>query len=226
MQLFGFVPGIINTGCLCSHSGFVFSRKMSENAHMNELLSVALGIGLAAACGFRVFVPLLFVSIAAKAGKLNLVPSFQWMGTDTAMIAFAIATALEVGAYYIPWLDNFLDTIATPAAVVAGAVISASVFTGMDPFLRWTLAIIAGAGAAGAVQTASVVTRAASTASTGGFGNFLVATGELILSVVASLLAPLVALVLIVCLIVYISRKAYKRYKVAHPSEEAVTTTT
>jgi len=182
---------------------------------MNEVLSVALGIGLAAACGFRVFVPMLFVSIAAKAGKLTLVPSFQWMGTDTAMIAFAIATALEVSAYYIPWLDHLLDTIATPAALVAGAVISASVFTGMDPFLRWTLAIIAGAGAAGAVQTATVVTRAASTASTGGLGNFVVATGELILSVVASFLAPFVALILIVCLIVFISRRAYKRHKVA-----------
>lgn len=195
---------------------------------MNELLSVALGIGLAAACGFRVFVPLLFVSIAAKTGKLTLVPSFQWMGTDTAMIAFAIATALEVGAYYIPWLDNFLDTIATPAAVVAGAVISASVFTGMDPFLRWTLAIIAGAGAAGAVQTASVVTRAASTATTGGLGNFVVATGELILSVVASLLAPFVAIVLIACLLIYLGRKAWKRYKVAHPPQPspAATSTT
>lgn len=193
---------------------------------MNELLSVALGIGLAAACGFRVFVPMLFVSIAAKAGKLTLVPSFQWMGTDTAMIAFALATALEITAYYIPWLDNMLDTIATPAAVVAGAVISASVFTGMDPFLRWSLAIIAGAGAAGAVQTASVVTRAASTASTGGFGNFLVATGELILSIIASFLAPFVALILIVCLLVFISRKGYKRYKAAHPPQQAVTTTT
>jgi hypothetical protein len=192
---------------------------------MNEVLSVALGIGLAAACGFRVFVPMLFVSLAAKAGKLTLVPSFQWMGTDTAMIAFALATALEVGAYYVPWLDNLLDTIATPAAVVAGAVISASVFTGMDPFLRWSLAIIAGAGAAGTVQAASVVTRAASTASTGGFGNFAVSTGELILSVVASLLAPLVALVLIVCLVVYISRKMYKRYKVTHPTQALTPTT-
>ena len=163
------------------------------------------------------------VSVAAKAGKLTLASSFQWMGTDTAMIAFAIATALEVAAYYIPWLDNMLDTIATPAAVVAGAVISASVFTGMDPFLRWSLAIIAGAGAAGAVQTASVVTRAASTATTGGFGNFLVATGELILSVVATLLAPFVALVLVVCLAIYVGRKAWKRYKLAHPTPLATT---
>ena len=193
---------------------------------MNEFLSVALGIGLAAACGFRVFVPLLFVSIAAKAGKLTLVSSFQWMGSDAAMIAFGVATAIEIAAYYIPWLDNLLDTIATPAAVVAGAIISASVFTGMDPFLRWTLAIIAGAGAAGVVQSASVVTRAASTASTGGFGNFVVATAELILAVVASFLAPFVAILLIVCLVIYIGRKAYKRYKIAHPAQVASTTAT
>jgi hypothetical protein len=192
---------------------------------MNEFLSVALGIGLAAACGFRVFVPLLFVSIAAKAGKLALVSSFQWMGSDAAMIAFGVATAIEIAAYYIPWLDNLLDTIATPAAVVAGAIISASVFTGMDPFLRWTLAIIAGAGAAGAVQTATVVTRAASTASTGGFGNFVVATGELILAVVASFLAVFVPIVLIVCLAFYIGRKTYKRYKLTHPAQAAASTT-
>jgi len=193
---------------------------------MTEFLSVALGIGLAAACGFRVFVPLLFVSIAAKAGKLTLVSSFQWMGTDAAMIAFSVATAIEIAAYYIPWLDNLLDTIATPAAVVAGAIISASVFTGMDPFLRWTLAVIAGAGAAGVVQSASVVTRAASTASTGGFGNFAVATAELILAVVASFLAPFVAIVLVLCLMIYIGRKAYKRYKIAHPAQAASTTAT
>src|SRR5436190_6618762 len=194
---------------------------------MNEFLSVALGIGLAAACGFRVFVPLLFVGLAAQAGRLTLVSSFQWMGSDAAMIAFGVATAIEIAAYYIPWLDNLLDTIATPAAVVAGAIISASVFTGMDPFLRWTLAIIAGAGAAGVVQTATVVTRAASTASTGGFGNFVVATGELILAVVASFLAVFVPIVLIVCLLVFITRKGYKRYKAAHPAptEPAATAT-
>ena len=96
----------------------------------------------------------------------------------------------------------------------------------MDPFLRWTLAVIAGAGAAGVVQSASVVTRAASTASTGGFGNFAVATAELILAVVASFLAPFVAIVLVLCLMIYIGRKAYKRYKIAHPAQAASTTAT
>jgi len=150
---------------------------------MEELLSICVGIGLAAACGFRVFVPLLIVSIAAVTGHLTLAPSFQWMGTYPALITFSVATVLEVAGYYVPWVDHILDTAATPAAVVAGTIVSASVFTDISPFLKWTLAAIAGGGAAGIIQTGTVLTRAASTATTGGLANALVATGELGLAV-------------------------------------------
>src|SRR5687768_18437504 len=87
--------------------------------HMELLLSICVGLGLSAACGFRIFVPLLAMSIAANAGHLQLASSFEWIGSTEALVAFSLATALEIGAYYIPWLDNFLDTVATPAAVVA-----------------------------------------------------------------------------------------------------------
>ena len=87
---------------------------------MDWLLPIFIGIGLSAACGFRVFVPLLIMSIAARSGFLHLSPGFEWIGTDAAMIAFGIATLLEIGGYFIPWVDNLLDTIATPAAVLAG----------------------------------------------------------------------------------------------------------
>src|SRR5262245_64615754 len=87
---------------------------------MNALLSVLLGIGLSAACGFRVFVPFLFVGIAARTGHLTLGDSFQWMSGAPALVVFAVATVLEIGAYYIPWLDHALDVMSTPAAVVAG----------------------------------------------------------------------------------------------------------
>jgi hypothetical protein len=149
---------------------------------MEELLSICVGIGLAAACGFRVFVPLLIVSIASNTGHLTLAQPFQWMGTHPALVTFSVATAIEVGGYYIPWVDNLLDTVATPAAVVAGTVVSASIFTDMSPFLKWTLAAIAGGGTAGVIQTGTVLARAASTAASGGLANALVATGELGLS--------------------------------------------
>src|SRR6266511_2330552 len=134
---------------------------------METILSLLVGIGLSAACGFRVFVPMLVVSIAAHAGHLKLAQSFSWMGSDPALIAFAVATGLEVLAYYVPWLDNLLDTAASPAAVIAGTIVTASLVTDLSPLLKWTLAVIAGGGAAGLVQGTTVVTRAASTATTG-----------------------------------------------------------
>src|SRR5207237_3050664 len=100
------------------------------------ILSLCIGVGLSAACGFRVFVPLLIMSIAAHAGHLTLAPAFQWIGSPAALLAFSAATILVIGAYYIPWLDHLLDVLATPAAVVAGSIITASIITGMSPFLR------------------------------------------------------------------------------------------
>src|SRR6187549_3877576 len=96
---------------------------------MELLLSICVGLGLSAACGFRVFVPLLITSIAAHSGHLQLASSFAWIGSPAALTAFSLATALEIGGYYVPWLDHFLDTVASPAAVVAGTVITASMVT-------------------------------------------------------------------------------------------------
>jgi len=157
--------------------------------------SVLLGVALAAACGFRAFVPFLVISIAAHAGHVTLSAGFAWIGTWPALLAFAVATALEIAAYYIPWLDNLLDSVATPAAVVAGIVITASCITGMSPMLKWTLAVIAGGGAAAITQGATVVTRAVSTATTGGIANPAVSTCEAGGSVAVSLLAVLVPVI-------------------------------
>lgn len=145
---------------------------------MDYLLYVLLGVGLAAACGFRVFLPLLVMSIAALAGHLELAPDFAWLGTWPALVVFAVATGLEVAAYYIPWLDHALDVGATPAAVVAGIVVTASVVTGMSPVLRWPLAIIAGGGVAGAVQFATTSLRRASSWATAGLAQPVAATAE------------------------------------------------
>jgi hypothetical protein len=182
------------------------------------LLSICVGIGLAAACGFRVFVPLLVVSIAALSGHLTLAEAFQWIGTYPALVAFSVATALEIAGYYIPWVDHLLDTVATPAAIVAGTIVSASMFTDLSPFLRWTLAIIGGGGVAGLVQGGTAVMRAASTATTGGLGNPLVATGELALSVVTSalaVLAPVLSIVALTGLLAFFGLKVWRRLRPA-----------
>ena len=168
--------------------------------NLDTLLSLCLGVGLAAACGFRVFVPLLVTSLAAQTGHLTLAGGFHWIGTKPALVAFAVATLLEVLAYYVPWIDNALDLVASPAAVVAGIVITASVVTDVDPLLRWSLAVIAGGGAAAVVQGATTLARHVSSWATLGIGNHLLSTGEAVSSLLLSALAfiaPLVAAVVV-----------------------------
>jgi hypothetical protein len=160
-------------------------------------LSVALGIGLAAAVGFRVFLPLLLVSVAAYTGHLHLSGNFAWLGSLSAMTMLGVAAIVEVLAYYIPAVDNLLDAIATPVALVAGTLVSAAVMVDVPPIVKWTTAIIAGGGAAGLTQGMTALLRAKSTALTGGLGNPVIATAELggaLLLAGLALIAPLVAL--------------------------------
>src|SRR6185436_9305935 len=163
-------------------------------------LSIALGIGLAAAVGFRVFLPLLIASIGAYSGHLHLNDSFAWLGSLYAVIMLGVAATAELLAYYIPAVDNLLDTITTPLALVAGTVVSAAVITDLPPLIKWSTAIIAGGGVAAVTQGVTTLIRAKSTAFTAGLGNPLLSTFEMgasIIVAVLALLAPLVALALV-----------------------------
>lgn len=180
---------------------------------MDGWLSLLLGIGLSAACGFRVFVPLLVMSLASQDGHLALAPGFEWIATPEACGVFAVATVCEVLSYYIPWWDNLLDSLSSPAAVAAGTITTASVLTDTSPFLQWTLAVIAGGGAAGMVQTGTVLVRGASSFTTGGLGNSIVATVEAVASTITSivaLIAPLVAIIAVATL-VFVAAKKLRR---------------
>ncbi len=177
---------------------------------METLIGIPIGIGLSAACGFRVFVPLLVMNLASLAGYLHLGPGFEWIGSTYATMAFGTATVLEVLAYTIPWLDHILDVITSPAAVIAGTIATASMVIDMSPFLKWTLGIIAGGGVAAIVQGATVALRTKSFVLTAGMGNPLVATGELAGSVITALLAiivPILCLILISLLCIFVTWK-------------------
>jgi len=172
---------------------------------MDTVLAITLGICLAASCGFRVFAPLLVTSIAANAGFLNISDNFAWLGGTPSLVAFAIASAVEMGAFYIPWLDHALDVIASPIAVIAGAILFAAVAFDLDPFVKWALAIVAGGGSAAVVQGGTMVTRGGSTVTTGGLANFIVSTFENIAAIVfpmLSLILPLLTFAALVALIV------------------------
>lgn len=171
---------------------------------MDIVLSILIGVSLAAACGFRVFVPMLVLCIAVRAGAVHLNPSLAFLASTPALICFSVATVAEILAYKIPWFDHALDTIATPASVVAGTLVLASQFTftgNNGDLLKWGLAAIVGGGAAGAVQATTVVGRGASTLFTGGFGNPIFATIESGSSIVLSVMAvvvPVVAFIMVV----------------------------
>ncbi len=193
------------------------------------ILSLVMGLGLSACCGFRVFVPLLAASIATKMGILHLGDGFQWMGSTTALVCFGTATIFEIAGYYIPFVDNILDTITTPASVIAGTLLTASaIIPDLDPMLKWGLGIIVGGGSAGIIQAGTALTRATSTATTAGVANPIVATAEHGLSIVGSIMSILMPFVLagIVCIVVLISLFFMIRYFKKHiPTTTAVSTT-
>jgi len=192
---------------------------------MQYALSILLGLGLAASCGFRVFVPLLVTNIASMLGYVKLAGGFEWMGSWLAFAVFTTATIVEIAAYYIPWLDNALDAISTPLAVIAGSILTTSFITDMDPMLRWILAIIIGGGSAGIIKGGAAVMRLGSSALTGGIGNSFLATLENFISVlfsIPSILIPVVMGTLAILITALSFVKILSRKKILKAREENI----
>lgn len=178
------------------------------------ITAIAIGIGLSASCGFRVFVPMLIASIAAKMNIFPVTEGFEWLASWPAIISFGTATAAEILAYYIPFVDNLLDTVTTPLAVGGGTVLLTSVLPIDNEFLKWVSGFIFGGGAAATVQGGTVLTRLASTKLTAGTGNAIVATGEHAAAFgtsVLSLFVPLIIAAVVIVLMFYFITKFGKR---------------
>jgi len=177
---------------------------------LTTLAGVALGIGLAAATGFRVFLPLLIAGLAARFGYIPLAENFQWLAGTPALLMLGTAAAAEVLAYYIPGVDHALDVLASPATLVAGAVASAAVMTDLPPGILWPVAIIGGSGIAGLTKGTAALFRAKSGLMTGGLANPAVSTAETVGATGLSLFAialPVIALLLIVALLYWAVRR-------------------
>lgn len=188
--------------------------------NLDTALGILIGVGLAAACGFRVFVPLLVMGATARLGWFDPSPGFAWLAATPALVAFAAATALELAAAHVPWVDHALDVIAAPLAVMAGALTMAGALGEASPLLRWSLALIAGGGTAGLFHGLNAMLRVGSTATTAGFGNPVFATietaGSFVLALVA-VLVPLAGLAVGILLAVLIMRQR-RRQRAAAPS--------
>jgi hypothetical protein len=187
---------------------------MAVDHSLEVLLSVAIGIGLAAATGFRVFIPLLIAGLAARAGWVPLIDSFAWLQSTTALVVLGTAAAVEILAFYVPGVDHALDVIAGPLTVAAGIVVSASVMVELPPEVRWPIAVIAGGGIAGITKATTAVIRAKTAAVTGGLGNPLVSTAETAgattVSIIA-IIAPLLCLAGAIIAVVWAVRRLRRR---------------
>ena len=189
---------------------------------MNEfdiLVASSLGLGLAAASGFRVFIPPflygLFLRLEMVPISIPMTGISEWMASDIGLIVLGVAMIVEILGYYIPWIDNLLDTIASPAAIIAGVMMMSSTLSDTHPALQWGASIIAGGGVSGTIQIGTVATRAVSTATTGGLGNPIVSTieaGACILCTILAILLPIIALFLVIVFVGYSGRQVNKRF--------------
>lgn len=173
------------------------------------IISLFLGIGLAASTGFRVFLPLFALSLAAYFGVWELNENWEWIGSLAAIITLGVATLAEIFAYFIPWVDNALDSIAIPLAAIAGTAVMVSTIANLDPVVTWSLAIIAGGGTASAIKGANAAGRLTSTATTAGVANPIVSTvetGTAITVATASIFAPIFAVILVIIILAFIFR--------------------
>ncbi len=187
------------------------------------ILSGFIGIGLAAASGFRVFLPMFAVSLASYFGWIPMNDNFSWLASLPTLVATGIATVAEILAYYVPFIDNFLDSMSIPLATVAGSVLFASQFMDIGSFSQWALALIAGGGTAATIAAGFAGTRAVSSATTGGIGNHLVSTTETagagmmsVLALALPVLAFIFTLGLIILVLVY-GRKLWNKFKGKEP---------
>lgn len=178
---------------------------------LDAVVGVAVGIGLAAATGFRVFVPFLVAGLAARLGVLPLSDGFQWLASTGALVSLATASLVEIAAYYIPGIDHALDLLAGPAAIAAGIVASASTMVDVPPAMLWPVAIIGGGGIAGITKATSAVTRAHSGVATIGLANPLVATGEIAGAVglsVAAIVIPVISAIVVLTVLTWLAFRA------------------
>jgi len=190
--------------------------------NLHTLIEILLGISLSAASGFRVFVPLLTLSAAAVFGHIDLPTNFDWIENPQALAVFAVASTLEIGGYFIPWFDHFLDIAATPASILVGTIVTAALAPDMNPLAQWTLALVAGGGTAGITKGLMNLVRATSTATSGGLGNPIVATVELVLAIVLSVLAvtlPVVAGIAVVGLLAIAISRLWQFFSRFRPSK-------
>lgn len=193
------------------------------NFDVQTITATALGIALAACCGFRVFVPMLVAGLASKFQLFQFSDSFNWLAGTPALIALGAATIAEIAAYYVPFIDNVLDTLSAPLAAIAGTLLATSVIPIDNEWMKWIIGIVAGGGSAGLISSGTGLLRLFSSKTTLGTGNAVVSTGENTAAIGGSILAfviPGIMALLVILFIFWIVKKIYKRFTIKKATHE------
>ena len=178
-------------------------------------VSIFLAIGLSAACGFRVFIPPLTYGLLYKAELVQLDTSWNWIGNDWVVAVLFLAAIIEIFGNLIPWVDNLLDILATPASIMAGTILSASCLSDISPGLQWILSVTSGVLITGGFQLSTISLRGMSTFLTGGLANPIFSIIEDLISLGITLtiiFSPIIGII-VIFLIAFLLRKIYLKIK-------------
>ncbi len=177
---------------------------------------ILIAISLSACAGLRAFLPPLALSLFAISGHITLAPNFQWLATPEVAVIFGIAAVLEIVADKFPGVDNMLDAAGLVIKPLAGALLTTSMSTGMEPVLAVALGIIVGGGIAGTVHLGKAKVRLLSTGFTGGLANPVVSfveDGVVVAGTVLGVFLPWLVAAVVIVLIVFIWKSILSHFK-------------
>jgi hypothetical protein len=185
---------------------------------------LAMGLSLAACTGLRAFLPLFAAGLAGRLEWIPLTSHFEWLESTPALIVFGVAVVAEFVADKVPWFDHLLDLVQSFVKPIAGVIVVAAVLHELSPLQGAVLALVLGAGVAGAVHLGKANLRLLSTASTGGLANPVVSVVEeggawslALAAIVVPLIAAAVLLALLIAVVWFLRRRRV-RLRVFRPA--------
>ncbi|HYH12838.1 MAG TPA: DUF4126 domain-containing protein [Thermomicrobiales bacterium] len=164
------------------------------------LAALLSSLGLALPAGLNAWLPFLILALADRyTSQIDLDAPFDFISSTPGLIIILLLLPIELLVDKIPGADHVSDLAHTFIRPVAGAILAAAVADASHDLNVWFAAIL-GVGGAGATHAVKMSTRPVITASTGGVGNPVASIVEDVASVVSSLIAIFVPLLLIVIL--------------------------
>jgi uncharacterized membrane protein len=172
------------------------------------VLEALTGTGLAASAGLNAYIPLMVMGLLARYTDLVDLPSgWTWLGNGWVLVVLAVLLCVEVVADKVPVVDHVNDVVQTVVRPTAGGLAfgagsGAQTVTVSDPgsFFsshQW-LPVAAGVLIALCVHGVKAAARPVVNVSTAGFGAPVVSTIEDIGSVLMSVLAILMPILVLV----------------------------